>query len=134
MAAGTPREEVVSVLGSVGFTDAMQQQSVGSLSGGWKMKLALGKSLSQRSTFSSMNWLTWLHVVIGIYAQATSSQGVPVQFLFGGLIVSTKVVRGEICLIRRLIVCGVRCPRDFLLCVNPSYLCGVIRLFAASIV
>ncbi len=36
-------EEVVKVLSSVGFTTEMLQQSVGSLSGGWKMKLALGR-------------------------------------------------------------------------------------------
>ena len=34
--------QVSEVLGSVGFTEAMQQSPVSSLSGGWKMKLALG--------------------------------------------------------------------------------------------
>ena len=35
--------QVSEVLGSVGFTEAMQQAPVSSLSGGWKMKLALGE-------------------------------------------------------------------------------------------
>lgn len=37
--------QVSEVLGSVGFTEAMQQAPVSSLSGGWKMKLALGMHL-----------------------------------------------------------------------------------------
>ena len=37
--------QVSEVLGSVGFTEAMQQSPVSSLSGGWKMKLALGELL-----------------------------------------------------------------------------------------
>ncbi|KAG0331474.1 translational elongation factor EF-1 alpha [Podila horticola] len=40
-----PREEVVSKLASVGFTASMQQQAVGSLSGGWKMKLELARAM-----------------------------------------------------------------------------------------
>lgn len=40
-----PHEEVVSKLAAVGFTDAMQQQAVGSLSGGWKMKLELARAM-----------------------------------------------------------------------------------------
>ncbi|KAF9170284.1 translational elongation factor EF-1 alpha [Mortierella sp. AD011] len=40
-----PHEEVVSRLASVGFTPAMQQQAVGSLSGGWKMKLELARAM-----------------------------------------------------------------------------------------
>ena len=35
--------QVAEVLGSVGFTEQMQQSPVSSLSGGWKMKLALGE-------------------------------------------------------------------------------------------
>ncbi|KAF8953145.1 translational elongation factor EF-1 alpha [Podila verticillata] len=41
----TPHEEVVERLTSVGFTPAMQQQAVGSLSGGWKMKLELARAM-----------------------------------------------------------------------------------------
>jgi ATPase subunit of ABC transporter with duplicated ATPase domains len=37
------KDEIVEVLSSVGFKPEMLQQSVGSLSGGWKMKLALGE-------------------------------------------------------------------------------------------
>ncbi|KAF9178730.1 translational elongation factor EF-1 alpha [Haplosporangium sp. Z 11] len=40
-----PHEEVVSRLASFGFTPAMQQQAVGSLSGGWKMKLELARAM-----------------------------------------------------------------------------------------
>lgn len=35
--------KVQETLGSVGFTELMQNSPVASLSGGWKMKLALGK-------------------------------------------------------------------------------------------
>ena len=35
--------QVVEVLSSVGFTPQLQSTPVGSLSGGWKMKLALGE-------------------------------------------------------------------------------------------
>lgn len=35
--------QVVEVLASVGFTPQLQATPVGSLSGGWKMKLALGE-------------------------------------------------------------------------------------------
>ncbi|KAK3811723.1 MAG: P-loop containing nucleoside triphosphate hydrolase protein [Linnemannia elongata] len=40
-----PRDEVVEKLASVGFTTAMQNQAVGSLSGGWKMKLELARAM-----------------------------------------------------------------------------------------
>ena len=44
--ASHPAHKMVEeVLGSVGFTEAMQQAPVSSLSGGWKMKLALGENL-----------------------------------------------------------------------------------------
>jgi elongation factor 3 len=46
-ALNASKEEIVDVLGSVGFTPDMLAQSVGSLSGGWKMKLALGKPLHE---------------------------------------------------------------------------------------
>lgn len=36
-------EEVVEMLRNVGFDDERQKNQVGSLSGGWKMKLALGE-------------------------------------------------------------------------------------------
>ena len=36
--------KVQETLGSVGFTELMQNSPVASLSGGWKMKLALGKA------------------------------------------------------------------------------------------
>ena len=48
--------QVSEVLGSVGFTEAMQQAPVSSLSGGWKMKLALGESFF--SFWYSHDWLS----------------------------------------------------------------------------
>jgi ATPase subunit of ABC transporter with duplicated ATPase domains len=43
-AASAPtREAVAAMLGSVGFTPALQNTPIASLSGGWKMKLALGE-------------------------------------------------------------------------------------------
>lgn len=41
----TPRQEVIDTLLSVGFTDEMQALPVGSLSGGWKMKLELARAM-----------------------------------------------------------------------------------------
>lgn len=39
------REEIIEALASVGFSDERQAQSIGSLSGGWKMKLALARAM-----------------------------------------------------------------------------------------
>lgn len=39
------KEEVVETLASVGFSDERQKTSIGSLSGGWKMKLALARAM-----------------------------------------------------------------------------------------
>lgn len=38
-------QEVIETLASVGFDDERQKQSIGSLSGGWKMKLALARAM-----------------------------------------------------------------------------------------
>jgi len=38
-------QEIKDALSSVGFTDDRQQQAIGSLSGGWKMKLALARAM-----------------------------------------------------------------------------------------
>ena len=40
-----PKEEVVETLTSVGFSDERQGHAIGSLSGGWKMKLALARAM-----------------------------------------------------------------------------------------
>jgi elongation factor 3 len=48
-AAKPSREQVVEVLSSVGFTPQLQATPVGSLSGGWKMKLALGAWQAEKS-------------------------------------------------------------------------------------
>ncbi|CAL1703333.1 unnamed protein product [Somion occarium] len=39
------KEEVIETLASVGFSDEKQKQAIGSLSGGWKMKLALARAM-----------------------------------------------------------------------------------------
>ncbi|KAI0648372.1 P-loop containing nucleoside triphosphate hydrolase protein [Trametes meyenii] len=43
------KEEIVETLASVGFSDERQQQAIGSLSGGWKMKLALARAMLFRA-------------------------------------------------------------------------------------
>ncbi|CAK5279218.1 unnamed protein product [Mycena citricolor] len=43
------KEEVIDSLASVGFNDARQQHAIGSLSGGWKMKLALARAILFRA-------------------------------------------------------------------------------------
>ncbi|KAI0781440.1 P-loop containing nucleoside triphosphate hydrolase protein [Trametes elegans] len=39
------KEEIIETLASVGFSDERQRQPIGSLSGGWKMKLALARAI-----------------------------------------------------------------------------------------
>jgi len=39
------KEEIIETLASVGFSDERQQHAIGSLSGGWKMKLALARAM-----------------------------------------------------------------------------------------
>ncbi|PVF93542.1 putative YEF3-translation elongation factor eEF3 [Serendipita vermifera] len=39
------KQEVIDTLASVGFNDERQKSSIGSLSGGWKMKLALARAM-----------------------------------------------------------------------------------------
>lgn len=46
---GTSREEISSTLESVGFDSERRAQTVGSLSGGWKMKLELARAMLQRA-------------------------------------------------------------------------------------
>jgi len=43
------KEEIIETLASVGFSDERQAQSIGSLSGGWKMKLALARAMLFRA-------------------------------------------------------------------------------------
>ncbi|KAJ7491113.1 P-loop containing nucleoside triphosphate hydrolase protein [Mycena latifolia] len=45
----TTREESIATLASVGFSDERQAQAIGSLSGGWKMKLALARAMLFRA-------------------------------------------------------------------------------------
>ena len=44
-------KKVAEALSDVGFTPAMQADRVAALSGGWKMKLALGEPLGLCNTF-----------------------------------------------------------------------------------
>ncbi|EDR11215.1 uncharacterized protein LACBIDRAFT_293350 [Laccaria bicolor S238N-H82] len=39
------KEDIIETLASVGFSDERQAQAIGSLSGGWKMKLALARAM-----------------------------------------------------------------------------------------
>lgn len=39
------RDEIIETLGSVGFSTERQAAAIGSLSGGWKMKLALARAM-----------------------------------------------------------------------------------------
>ena len=39
------KQEIIETLASVGFSDERQKTSIGSLSGGWKMKLALARAM-----------------------------------------------------------------------------------------
>ncbi|KAI0355062.1 hypothetical protein OH77DRAFT_1425109 [Trametes cingulata] len=43
------KEEIIETLASVGFSDERQKQAIGSLSGGWKMKLALARAMLFRA-------------------------------------------------------------------------------------
>ncbi|KAL1947253.1 hypothetical protein VTO73DRAFT_14214 [Trametes versicolor] len=43
------KEEIIETLASVGFSDERQAQAIGSLSGGWKMKLALARAMLFRA-------------------------------------------------------------------------------------
>merc|ERR1712137_818105 len=43
------REKVVEMLTSVGFDDELRAKAVGSLSGGWKMKLELARAMLMRA-------------------------------------------------------------------------------------
>ena len=45
----TSRDEIAAALESVGFDDERRAQTVGSLSGGWKMKLELARAMLQRA-------------------------------------------------------------------------------------
>lgn len=43
--SGIPREKIAQQLKEVGFDEELQQQLVGSLSGGWKMRLELARAM-----------------------------------------------------------------------------------------
>lgn len=46
---GVSREDIANALESVGFDDYRRSQTVGSLSGGWKMKLELARAMLQKA-------------------------------------------------------------------------------------
>ena len=47
--ASLDRRDVIAALHAVGFTPALQESAVGSLSGGWKMKLALARAMLMKA-------------------------------------------------------------------------------------
>ncbi len=51
-ATAPTREDVAAMLGNVGFTPQLQATAIASLSGGWKMKLALGECMRDSWYFS----------------------------------------------------------------------------------
>ena len=50
---GIQAEEAEKVLESVGFNAEMRQKAIASLSGGWKMKLALGATTIRCEVFGT---------------------------------------------------------------------------------
>eukprot|EP00968_Pinguiococcus_pyrenoidosus_P019160 scaffold2036_cov256-Pinguiococcus_pyrenoidosus.AAC.15 len=54
-AAGIPREEVSSMLEKVGFTDKMRGDPITTLSGGWRMKLAIARAMLQNADILLMD-------------------------------------------------------------------------------
>eukprot|EP00884_Botryococcus_braunii_P020582 jgi/Botrbrau1/7207/Bobra.0300s0033.1 len=80
-ALNASKEEIVEVLGSVGFTPDMLAQSVGSLSGGWKMKLALARAMLMKADIMLLDEPTnhldvynvqWLENYLNGLSQVTS--------------------------------------------------------------
>jgi elongation factor 3 len=48
-ACGVSEEDIAPVMMSVGFTEKMQNDAVTTLSGGWRMKLALARAMLQKA-------------------------------------------------------------------------------------
>lgn len=46
---GIPRDKVAATLAEVGFSEEGQAAPIASLSGGWKMKLALARAMLQNA-------------------------------------------------------------------------------------
>lgn len=78
--------EVISTLISVGFNDDRQKQSIGSLSGGWKMKLALARAILFKADILLLDEPTnhldvinvaWLEKYLVSLTQCTSSMCAP---------------------------------------------------------
>lgn len=49
------REEIVTQLSSVGFTEEMLEMVITSLSGGWKMKLALARAMLMKVNYEGIH-------------------------------------------------------------------------------
>lgn len=84
------KEEVIETLASVGFSDERQGQAIGSLSGGWKMKLALARAMLFKADILLLDEPTnhldvvnvaWLENYLTNLKTCTSSTLYPVFFL-----------------------------------------------------
>lgn len=76
------REEVIETLASVGFSDERQKHAIGSLSGGWKMKLALARAmlfkadillLDEPTNHLDVVNIAWLETYLNSLTTCTSS-------------------------------------------------------------
>lgn len=54
---GVPREKVAATLAEVGFNEEGQAAPITSLSGGWKMKLALARAMLQEAQVRLLTFL-----------------------------------------------------------------------------
>jgi elongation factor 3 len=75
------KQEVIDTLASVGFNDERQKSSIGSLSGGWKMKLALARAmlfkadillLDEPTNHLDVVNIAWLEAYLTSLTQCTS--------------------------------------------------------------
>lgn len=85
------KQEVIDTLASVGFNSERQQTSIGSLSGGWKMKLALARAmlfkadillLDEPTNHLDVVNIAWLENYLTSLTQCTSSTSTCLLFLF----------------------------------------------------
>ena len=95
--------EVIDTLASVGFNDERQKNAIGSLSGGWKMKLALARAMLFKADILLLDEPTnhldvvnvaWLENYLISLKHCTSSMRLPIQcHIFTELVRSHRVSR-----------------------------------------